>query len=319
VAKAKKQGNIKRYIRGISSQNKDVLYKVLSENYANKSFNVYGLNLPRIKRLLPTNLPVLSLNERRVDNVFLLEGNIILILEYESSVKYKNLIKYGHYAFRILEKYYKDKKYKILIVVIYTGEIESAPNSLDAGSIQLSFEQVFLSKFDGTLMYDELKEKIRNNETLNEEDIMRFIILPLTKNDDRQKFIKNTFELAKEIKDDAQRNFIVAGILSATYKFIDKQNLDKIWGWIEMTDFSRLIEERKDKAVKEAVKEAVKKTVKEKEEEKIEAVNKKAKEKDMEYAIKMLRKGMEIVDIMELSGLQRVEILNLKKELTLTQ
>ena len=200
-------------------------------------------------------------------------------------------------------------------MVLYTGEIENAPNSLDAGSIQLSFEQVFLSKFDGNLMYDELKGKIKNNEILTEVDIMRFIILPLTKNDDRQKFIENTFELAKEIKDDTQRNFIVAGILSATYKFIDKQNLDKIWGWIEMTDFSRLIEERKDKAVKEAVK----KTVKEKEEEKIEAVNKKAKEKDMEYAIKMLRKGMEIVDIMELSGLQRVEILNLKKELTLTQ
>jgi len=198
-----------------------------------------------------------------------------------------------------------------LIVVIYTGEIESAPNSLDAGSIQLSFEQVFLSKFDGNLMYDELKRKIRNNETLNEEDTLRFIILPLTKNDDRQKFIENTFELAKEIKDDAQRNFVVAGILSATYKFIDKKNLDKIWGWIEMTDFSRLIEERKNKAIQEAIKV--------KEEEKIEAVNKKAKEKDMEYAIKMLRKGMEIIDIMELSGLPKAEILNLKKELTLTQ
>ena len=42
---------------GIKYQNKDVLFKVLSQNYESKSFEALGLKLPKIKKVLPTNLP----------------------------------------------------------------------------------------------------------------------------------------------------------------------------------------------------------------------------------------------------------------------
>lgn len=57
---------------GIAYQNKDIEFKLLSETYKNKSFEAYGLNLPRIKAVLPTNLPAVSVNEKRMDNLFLL-------------------------------------------------------------------------------------------------------------------------------------------------------------------------------------------------------------------------------------------------------
>ena len=49
----------------------------LSETYKNRSFEAYGLNLPRIKAVLPTNLPAVSVNEKRIDNLFLLEDDTL--------------------------------------------------------------------------------------------------------------------------------------------------------------------------------------------------------------------------------------------------
>jgi hypothetical protein len=47
---------------------------------------VYGLELPPIKAVLPTNLPDIKANELRADNVFLLEDDSLLIVDYESTV-----------------------------------------------------------------------------------------------------------------------------------------------------------------------------------------------------------------------------------------
>ena len=159
---------------------KDIISKILSENYRDKSLAVYGLNLPPIRQILPTNLPEVKSDEKRMDNTFELVDDSILIVEYESGGGTKNLIKYGHYAFRVAEKYCGDTPRKVTIVVIYTGEIKTSARTLDIGCMQLQVQQVFLSRFDGKAMYEELERKVRAKEPLSDEDVMRFIILPLT-------------------------------------------------------------------------------------------------------------------------------------------
>lgn len=79
---------------GIAYQNKDIEFKVLSEVFKEKSFEAYGLHLPRIKAVLPTNLPVVSANELRMDNLFLLEDGTYAFVDYESTDNVKNRIKY---------------------------------------------------------------------------------------------------------------------------------------------------------------------------------------------------------------------------------
>ena len=288
---------------GIAYQRNDILLKVLSENYKNKSLKVYGLDLPPIKKILPTNLPAIMVNEKRTDNAFELMDESILLLEYESSPHYSDLIKYAHYGFRTSENYSKSKLRKVHLVVIYTADVETAPSTLDLGSIQLKFSQVFLSKFDDQKMYQDLKKKVKNNETLLDEDIMKFIILPLTKKHDKQKFLEETIELAKEVKDEGKKSFIVAGMITAAYKFIDKKYLNNIWEWIKMTELARLFEEEKVDAVNRAIKE--------KEEEKIIAL----KEKNKQFVYNLLNMNMDILNIMKATGLTKAEILDLKKEL----
>ena len=282
---------------GITNQNKDVIFKILSENYANKSLSVYGLDLPPIKQTLPTNLPALQLDEKRSDNIFMLANDDILILEYESSGSSKNLIKYGHYAFRVAEVYYKGKVRKIIIVVIYTGDVETAADSLDIGCMQLNIRQVFLSAFDGNKIYAELERKVQAKERLSGEDVMRFIILPLTAKNDKQQLLEKTVNLAKAIEDDQEQMFIIAGILSATDKFIKKDYSNKLKEWLQMTKVAQLFEEEKLKAVAEVKKEA----------------KAEAKERMIEVAKALLEENVDISIIIKSTGLSKSAILKLKK------
>lgn len=64
---------------GIVYQNKDILFKILSQTYKEKSFAAYGIDLPPIRELLPTNLPRIAANEKSIDNLFLLEDGTEIV------------------------------------------------------------------------------------------------------------------------------------------------------------------------------------------------------------------------------------------------
>ncbi|MCL2321704.1 MAG: hypothetical protein FWC47_06300 [Oscillospiraceae bacterium] len=305
----------------ISYQAKDILMKRLNELYKSTSLKVYGLDLPAIKNVLPTNLPDIKINERRADNIFELVDDSILLTEYESDPRYIDLIKYADYAFKIAERYCTSKLPRVKLLVIYTGDVESAPSFLDLEDIYLNFRQVFLSKFDGQKMYEDVRTKIKNNDTLTSEDVMKLILSPLTKKNDKQKLVEDAIELAKEVKDEDTKNLMIAGIIAASYKFIDGDYLSKVERWIRMTGLERIFDD--------LYREEKRKILKEKEEEKIEALNELAQKKDMEklgavheteietqkkIARNMLKKNADDVFIMEITGLTKAQILNIKNE-----
>jgi len=275
---------------GIVYQNKDVLLKILSENYRDKSLSAYGLDFPPIKELLPTNLPVIQVDEKRSDNIFLLKDGRILILEYESDVNQKNLLKYGHYAFRVSEAYY-GKADKLIIAVIYTGEAVKAPKELNLGCVSIHTEQVFLSSFDGDKIYAELRYKVTNSIQLNDDDIMRFIILPLMGSTDKQKRIEEAVDLAKLVSDEKIQAFVIAGVLTASDKFIDRDYSNRIKEWLRMTKVGQLYEEEKIEAVIEAVRKS-----------------------KFEIAKNLLENGADIALVMKSTGLTRADINRLSKK-----
>ena len=157
---------------GIAHNNKDILFKVLSQNYENKSLAVYGLNLPRIKRLLPSSYPSVTATETHADNPFLLEDGTLLILEYESSASRDDFLKYAGYVMNALRRLRDEdvEVTRVVIAVIYTGDIKAAPNQLDVGALRVQVEQVFLSSFDTTGMLKSLKAKIDAGEPLEDDD-----------------------------------------------------------------------------------------------------------------------------------------------------
>jgi hypothetical protein len=281
---------------GIAYQNKDVLLKVLSQNYENKTIEILEVNIPKKKKVLPTNLPNVSAKELRADNIFLLEDDRILIVDYESKVRPENFIKYLEYIPAVLKEYFnlEKKMYDIVVLVIYTGDIEQAPDCFVTGNLKLNIMQVFLSKLDTDELYADLKRKVEDKEKLTDEDVMRFIILPLTEKtaEKKQALIENTISLAKEITDEKQQLFIIAGILVASDKFIDKNYSKMMTEWISMTKVAQLFEE-----------------------EKIEAVNEATSNIFYSLAKEMLMDNEDVVKVMKYSKLPKDEIIRIQGEL----
>lgn len=277
---------------GIAYQNKDIEFKLLSETYKNRSFEAYGLNLPRIKAVLPTNLPAVSVNEKRIDNLFLLEDDTLAIVDYESENKVANRIKYVNYIGRVMERYYQEERKipDIRMIVIYTGDVIHAEPVFEIKCMSLRMEQVFVRDLPAEEIYQTVTTKLDNGEELTEQELMRLIILPLAEkgNNAKQKRIKQVIELSKKIEDN-QQVFVLSGLLVASDKFINRAYAEDIRRCLSMTKVFQIFEEEKQDAVKEAVEENT-------------------KEMKREFVKGLLEEGMELLKIKKITGLSMEEI-----------
>ena len=56
--------------KDVAHNHTDILLKALGNEYNNKSFAAYGLELPKIVNFRPTDLPIIVGKERFADHVF---------------------------------------------------------------------------------------------------------------------------------------------------------------------------------------------------------------------------------------------------------
>ena len=279
---------------GIVYQNKDILFKILGQTYKEKSFAAYGIDLPKIRELLPTDLPKIAANEKSIDNLFLLEDGTYAIVDYESVYKKTNKIKYLNYIARVMEKYFKeDETFNLRLIVIYTSDVQSAESTLETDCFTLRTEQAFLSHIDGEAAFNEIQGKLRYGIPLADDDLMRLVILPLTVpgSEGKQEMLEKVVDLAEQITDEEQRIFTLSGVIVASDKFINREYLDQIRRRISMTQLGQLYEK-----------------------EKIEYANQKVRENDLKRAKSLLNEGIDIVKIMKTYGFTEEELLHLQDE-----
>jgi predicted transposase/invertase (TIGR01784 family) len=232
--------------------------------------------------------------------MFLLENNELLCLEYESKVSWLDFLKYTEYVNRKIRQLFTEgiRVHKVIIAVIYTADVKSTSAELDLCGLHIKIEQVFLSKFDTNALYAGLKAKIESGEKLSDEDIMRFIILPLTQPNKirKQKLIKETVDLAKQVKNEDQQAFILAGILTAADKFIDQKFAESVREWLKMSKVIRLfIEEGIEQGIEQG-----------------------KKAKAIETALELLKLGLSIDIISKGTNLPESEIEQLQLQTTKT-
>ena len=118
---------------------------------------------------------------------------------------------------------------------------------------------------------------------------MKLVILPLTVpgSKGKQEMLEKVVDLAEQITDEEQRIFTLSGVIVASDKFISREYLDQIRRRINMTQLGQLYEK-----------------------EKIEYGNQKTRE----MALKMLKRDIDIIDIMEVTGLTEDELLRLQEK-----
>ena len=305
----------------VAYQNKDITSKALAEAFKGKTFRVYGLNLPEIRAVLPTNIPTVTVKELRLDNLFELADGTAAIVDYESEYKKEDKIKYLNYLTGIANRYLKEKRNCPLLrmIVIYTGDIKRKQISAEynIGAVKVTLEPAFLSELDSDSIFRRLKYKVENKEPLDDEDLMNFIILPLSyrKKEEKEEKIRETVKLATQLQNRSQQLFTLAGILAFTDKLIDDKTANKIRRMIEMTKVARIFEEEKLQALAQAEEEKRLALAKAEEDNrqalaKAEEDNRQALAKERkEYVLKMLKKNYPTEEIASIiSGISTDEI-----------
>ena len=294
----------------IAYQNKDITSKALTENFKGKTFQVYGLDLPKIREAKPTNIPAVKANELRIDHLFELEDDTVAVVDYESDYDRRDKVKYLNYLTGIANRYQKEKKDcpELRMIVIYTGDIsrDQVTSEYHIGAVKLSTQAAFLSELDSDSIMGRLKDRVEKKELLTDEELMQCIILPLSyrKREEKEKRIRETVEMAAKIQDRAQQVFALAGILAFTDKVIDRETANRIRRAIEMTQVAMIFEEEKQQAVKQAV------------ERTVEAERKRALDADKQVVGKMIERGYSTEEIVFLiSSYSRSEVERLREQL----
>ena len=193
-----------------------------------------------------------------------------------------------------MERYYKEEeKFDLRLIVIYTGDVKSAESTLETNCFTLRTEQAFLSHIDGEASFKTIQQKLHSDIPLEDDDLMKLVILPLTMPGSEGKWVmlEKVVDLAEQITNEKQRIFALSGVIVASDKFISREYLEQIRRRINMTQLGQLYEK-----------------------EKVEYANQKTKERITEMALKMLKRNIDITDIMEVTGFTEAELIRLQND-----
>ena len=243
---------------GIVYQNKDTCSKFMAEHMKGKSLAAYGLDIPKIVAVEPTNLPMIEANELRIDNIFKLEDGSYAIVDYESAYKKKDKVKYLSYITRITGRYLQENKDFpfIHMVVIYTADVErkTVQDFVDLGASCVRVEAAFLSKMDGDAVLRDIASKLGRGEELDDTDMMRLMVSPLSHKgaERKEQAVMETIDVAEEIPTMEKQAFVLSGMAVFCDKVVGEEAWARIRRRLGMTILGRMFEEEKQEAIREA-------------------------------------------------------------------
>ena len=293
----------------IAYQNKDISAKILSEHFKGKSFSVYGIDVPEIVRVEPTNLPAIAANELRLDNLFLLSDGSYAIVDYESRYDEANKQKYLEYVARVSKRIYNEygEYKKIRVIIIYTADVERGKTKpyVDMEGIRLSVTEAFLIELDSEKIFQELSGKIAETGRLEDEEVMKLIVYPLTYKGKRKKqeAIRRAIDLIEQLSDEDQMIFVAKMLLAFTDKVIGLSDSERIRRILMLTKVEQIIANEMQEAVDKAVKEQVKEDKKE------------ARKNTLKIVENFLRSGTPATQVSECTGVSMKEVQRIEKRI----
>ncbi|MCR5487995.1 MAG: hypothetical protein K6F35_10825 [Lachnospiraceae bacterium] len=238
----------------IAYQNKDIVSKILADSFRDDFMEAYGIRLPRILRTGPTNLPAVMANELRIDVLFELEDGSVAIVDCESRHSVRNKLKYMNYISRVSDRMLAERGQftRIHMVVIYTADVRRGTTDpvLDLGAMRMELTEGFLSDFSPDELYRYLEGEVGRGGMLSDDALMKLVIYPLSYpgTGRKKEAVPRAVGLAREIADDRQRAFALAGICAFADKIITEEDANNIRRELSMTKVGRLFAEEMENA-----------------------------------------------------------------------
>lgn len=244
----------------IAYQNKDIMSKILTEEFKGKSFEAYGVKLPKIVDSRPTEMAAVEANELRLDRLFKLEDGSYLIVDYESDYSEEKKSKYLGYIARIAKSLYNELKYypRLRVLILYTADVTRKQTQpfLNMGDFSMHIEEAFLSEINSKEVWNRVSKKIEQNDRLEDIDIMQMIIYPLTyrAREEKCNAVKQMINLTKNIEDEKQKIFILKSLWVFCDKVIQDEDAEEIRRLLMLTKVEQIYEREKQEALEENTK-----------------------------------------------------------------
>jgi predicted transposase/invertase (TIGR01784 family) len=275
----------------IPHHHKDIIFKSLTEIFANRVLYFYDINTAPIVRAEPANLPTITVQEKTMDFVFYLADDSYLHLEFQSTKSPEDLKRFLEYDVALCRK--NDKP--VHTYVVYGAGITDANESLNYGSIEYYTKAIYMDRYDGDQIFADLAAKIHKGADLDELDQMHLAFLPLMKSTHvKSERAVETIELASGVKDERLKTFLTGCLIAISDNFIDPEYVQRT---LEVLKMSKILREFEEQAINKGRQEGIREG---RQEGRIEALKLTAKN--------LYLKGMSIDGIAEITGLTKEEV-----------
>jgi hypothetical protein len=233
----------------VDFHNYDKVFKDAFSIFNHKVLDFLGMDLPKIERFLETEFTEIETQGNRMDLNFLLEDGSILHLEEEVSLSKNDIIRYAAYDLKLYARYGTT----INTVVLCVNKVGKTNTCIDAGSLKYSVRILDMSEKDADYKLYELKQKITDNQEINELEI---VFLPLMRSKkEKVELLKEAIELEKQLNVDINiKEKIIAMTLVAADKMVEREQLKNIWEEIKML---KVIEFAREKGIEEGMEKGI--------------------------------------------------------------
>ena len=278
----------------------DFVQKNVVNLFKDEALEFYGLKIPKIKESLNIELYDISVAEKRPDLVFLLEDDSLLHIEFQTTYRYDDLLRFWLYDLLL----HKQHRRKITAIIIYSADVKRAKTTLNLGSLIYSPHLIMLHNYCGEKMFQELEKKLLNYEKLNSQDILNLLFLPLMQHDIiKEELAIKSMELAQIIEDPIKRELCITSIYAFASKHLDEKQLKRLSEVFKMTDnLVKFLEEALEEKLEEALEEKLE-----------EALEEKLEEEKVGVAKKMLMENMSTEVISKITGLDELTVNQLRE------
>ncbi|SFV02484.1 transposase [Alicyclobacillus macrosporangiidus] len=291
----------------------DIICKHLTAALPGETLSVLGLQDVHVVRALPTEIDQVIVSERRTDFVLELQDGTLLHLEYQKKPE-RNLMRFLTYDIALAKQF----RTKVRTVVLYTGNVKDAPDTLDMGGAWYRVHNVFLNRFDGDAVLHTVGQHLDAGEWEPADRIrLAFALHMRFKERTRDQAFESVLELILRIPDDLEKNLVVACILGLTGRWLTPHQERRLKEAMEMTE---LLEHILMEAAKEAMEKGHRQGFEEGRRQGLErglqqgiqqgiqqGLQMGEHQKAIQIAEKMYRRGASVSDVVELTGLTEQE------------
>lgn len=224
----------------VSRKSVDIVLKYIAEALGGALFERFGLPFAPIVAGLPSELPQVQIRSRQTDLLFRLADGSILHLEFQTTRRSGDLIRFAAYHLAVFERYGRP----VHTVVLYGAGIRSAAHTLETGALTFRTENVFVGHLNGDAVLRRLHEKAARGEPFTPADRIDLILAPLMRHRRPIAEVARDAALLTVYLPQAQREMTVGALLGLSYPDIDDDVAIAILRELGMTALSQALEAR---------------------------------------------------------------------------